>query len=220
MRAVNLLPPEIGSGRAFAARFDPLIAAGIALTVVVAIVIGGAFVLGRTHASSQQEELALARAALANAVARQTAVTGTPVVAVPAAVGQVPTWKAAVDTALSMRVPYDLILAQIGRIVPARITLKNLTVGAATSSAAAAAAGGDLAIAGSAFNHDDVAQLLARLALIPQVTGATLTSSTADSTTGVVTFTIAAQLKGASTAFTTTGPGTTSTTTTTSGAGA
>ena len=216
MRAVNFLPRESRSGRGRVAgfSFDPLLAGAAAMTVVVAVMIGGGFVLGRSHASSQQQQLDAARAQLAAALARQTAAnTGTPIVATPDVVSQIPTWKAAVGTALSTRVPYDLILAQFGRLVPARVTIASLTLGGA-SGAGAAGAGGELAIGGTAFANNDVAQLLARLALMPEVTGAQLTSSVTDRKTGVVTFAISAQLKGATTGFTTTGTGTPSTTTT------
>ena len=222
MRAVNFLPRESRSGHGRTTSVDPFVVVGAVLTVVVLLMVGGGFALGRSHASSQQQELDAARAQLAAAVARQAAANpGKPVVATPAVVGQIPTWKAAVATALSTRAPYDLVLAQLGRLVPPRVTVASLTLGAgATRSAAATAgSGGDLAIGGTAFNNKDVAQLLARLALIPQVTGAQLTSSVTDPKTRIVTFTISAQLKGATTGFTTTGTGTPSTTTT-SGSGA
>jgi len=220
MRAVNLLPSESSTGRGNAKRFDPLVVGGVVLTAVVAIAIGGAFVVGRSHATSAQHDLDAARAALARAIASQTTHGGTSIVQTPAVTGQIPTWKTAVETALSTRVAYDAVLAQIGRLVPANVTLTSLTLGEATGAGAVgAAAGGALAIAGTAFDQNAVAQLLARLTLIPQVTGVTLTSSVADSKSCNVTFNIAAQLKGAPTAFTTSGNRTPSTMTT-SGSGA
>ena len=220
MRAVNFLPREGRSGQRRATGFDPFLVGAVVLTVVVVAAIGGGFVLGRSHASSQQQQLDAARAQLASAVARQAAANpGTPIVATPAVLGQIPTWKAAVGTALSTRVPYDLILAQFGRLVPARVTVESLTLGGSTSrTAPAGGSGGELAIGGTAFGNDDVAQLLARLALMPQVTGAQLTSSVTDPTTHIVTYAISAQLKGATTGFSTTGTGTPSTTTAGSGA--
>ena len=108
------------------------------------------------------------------------------------------------------------MLAQLGRIVPANVSLSSVSLGGtAGATTPTAGSGGALDIAGSAFTQGGVAQLLSRLALIPQVTAVTLTSTAADAKTGVVSFLISAQLKGASTGFTTT----TTTTTTTSGSG-
>src|SRR4051794_12255216 len=154
MRAVNFLPRESRSGRAM--RIDPLLAGAAALTLVVALMVGGGFVLGRSHASSQQRELEAARAQLAAAVAHQTvAKSGTPIVGTPAALDQIPTWKAAVGTVLSGRVAYDVILAQLGRLIPARITVASLSVGG-TTGPGSGGVGGDLAIGGTAFDNNDV----------------------------------------------------------------
>ncbi len=211
MRAINLLLQESRAGQTFAAGLDRLVAGGAALTAVVAIVVGGGFVIEHSHASSAQRQLDAARAQLAQVTAHRSAHTGTPVVPTPAVVAQIAPWQTAVDTALSTRVAYDIVLAQLGRLIPANVTLSTVSLGGTTGTAApTAGSAGALSIGGTAFTEDGVAQLLARLALIPQATGVTLTSSSADPKTGIVTFLVSAQMKGASAGFTTT---------TTSGAG-
>lgn len=205
MRAVNLLLQESRAGRTFAAgRLDPFVAGGAALTAVVAIVIGGGFVIEHSHAASAQRQLDTARAQLAQVTAHRPARTGTPIVPTPAVAGQIAPWQTAVDTALSTRVAYDIVLAQLGRLVPTNVSLSTVTLGGTTETGApTAGSAGTLSIGGTAFTEDGVAQLLARLALIPEVTGVTLTSSSADPKTGIVTFLISAQMKGASAGFTT-----------------
>ena len=203
MRAVNLLPHETQAGRGFAAGINPVVVGGAALTVVVAIALAGGFVLEHGHASSAERQLDTARAQLAQATARQSTHTGTPIVPTPTVAGQIASWKTAVDTALSTRVAYDVLLAQLGRIVPANVGLLSVSIGGTAGTPAAAGSAGLLSIEGTAFSQSGVAQLLARLALLRQVTGVTLTSTSVDAKTGAVSFVISAQLKGATAAFTT-----------------
>src|SRR5438067_778588 len=138
MRAVNLLPHQTQAGRGFAAGVNPVVAGGAALTVVVAIALGGGFVLEHRNASSAERQLDAVRAQLAQATAKQSTHAGTTLVPTPAVVGQIASWKTAVDTALSSRVAYDVVQAQLGRIVPANVALLSVTLGGTAGTPAAA----------------------------------------------------------------------------------
>jgi Tfp pilus assembly protein PilN len=212
MRAVNLLPRETHTRRTFSG-VDPFLAAGAALTVVVVAAVGGGFVLAHSHAVSEQRKLAAARTELAQLQREQTrsGSVATPILPTPAVTAQTPTWQAAIESALNGRVAWDDVLFQIGRITPGNVSLTSVTLGASSTTSTASAGPGTLSLAGTAFNQDSVAQLLARLQLVPNLSSVTLTSSTADPKSGVVTFVIAAQ---------TSVPVTAPATTTAAGAGA
>jgi Tfp pilus assembly protein PilN len=195
MKAVNLLPRETRSSRSSSLRFDPLAIGGMAITAVVVAAIGGGFALAHSHASSEQQRLSAARSELAQLKAEETqsGAVSTPILPTPAVTGQAGTWKSALDSALAGRLAWDGVLSQIGRVTPPNVTFTNVTLGAAAASTATTtASAGTLSLSGSAFSHDAVAELLARLQLVPGLANVTLTSSTADPTSGVVTFVIAA----------------------------
>jgi Tfp pilus assembly protein PilN len=195
MKAVNLLPRETRSSRSSSLRFDPLAIGGMAITAVVVAAIGAGFALAHSHASSEQQRLSAARSELAQLKAEETqsGAVSTPILPTPAVTGQAGTWKSALDSALAGRLAWDDVLSQIGRVTPANVTFTNVTLGAAaTTTATTTASAGALTLSGTAFSQDAVAQLLARLQLVPGLAGVTLTSSTGDPKSGVVTFVIAA----------------------------
>jgi Tfp pilus assembly protein PilN len=141
-------------------------------------------------------------------------VTITPIVPPPAVTGQEASWLSAVSTNLAQRIAWDRVLREVSLVVPSDVTLLSLTMTAPTaaSAAAAAATGGATAqgfvIQGTAFSYDSVARLLSRLALVPDLSNVTLTStssgaapgssgSSSAQTTGGVQFNITAAVKGA-----------------------
>lgn len=198
MKAVNLLPRD-SQRRPSSRRVDPLLAGGATLTVVVAAALGGAFVLEHSHASSAQQKLATARTELSRlqAESRQGSGVSTPVLPTPAVTQQEGPWNAALSSALSTRVAWDDVLAQLARVVPGNVTVTTVTLGAATpGTTTAVGSAGTLALGGTAFSENGVVQLLSRLALVPDLTSIALTSSSADPKTGVVTFSITAQVAG------------------------
>ncbi|HLX31145.1 MAG TPA: PilN domain-containing protein [Gaiellaceae bacterium] len=202
MRAVNLLPRDTRSRRG-GRRVDPLVAGGAALTVVVVAAVAGGFALAHGHATSEQQKLATARAELRQLQAqeRRSSVTTKPVLPTPTVIAQEVPWQAAVTSALLTRVAWDDVLWQLAHVVPANLTLSTVTLGgSATGSTTSATPGaaGSLTVGGTAFSEQGVAQLLARLSLVPGVSGVTLTSSSADPKSGVVTFVVAASVTGAS----------------------
>ena len=84
-------------------------------------------------------------------------------------------------------------------MLPDDVWLSSLSAQAPTAGAAPGAAAG-FTINGRTYSHDGVARLLARLAVVPQLTGVTLQHSTlTTSQTGrkVVEFAINATVKGA-----------------------
>lgn len=214
MKAVNLLPREIRGRRARRGVSGALVA-GAAVTLVVAAAIGGGFVLERSHAGSEQRQLTTARAELAHEQARQAKTPqGPQTVPPPAALGQQQSWQQALAGALATRAPLDDTLAQLARLVPANVTVMNLTLDGAT----VAGTPGSLTLQASAYSQLGVAQLLSRLTLVPELSQVRLGTNTADPTTGIVTFTVQAQL-GSSAPAATAGAGTTTDTTTTSDGG-
>jgi Tfp pilus assembly protein PilN len=207
MRAVNLLPRETRSRSA--GRVDPLLAGGAALTVAVVVAVGAGFVLTHSHAASAQKKLATARAELAllrQEASRASGATA-PALPPPAVAQEVGPWQTALATALQTRIPWDGVLLQLARVVPANVTVTTVSLGGATipngssgstgstpAPAATSGAPASLQIGGTAFSEDGVAQLLSRLALIPDLSNVVLTTSTADPKTGHVTFSISAQV--------------------------
>ena len=125
--------------------------------------------------------------------------------------GQEATWLSAVSTNLSQRIAWDRILREVSLVVPSDVTLLQLTMTAPSSvggrdcTPGGAAAQG-FVIQGTAFSYDSVARLLSRLALVPDLSNVTLTStgsggsgssgSSAASPSGVQ-FNITAAVKGA-----------------------
>ena len=198
MRAVNLLPRE-HERRNGGRRVDPLVAGGAALSVVVLAALGGGFALEHSHASSERQKLATARAELARlqAQSRQGSGARTPTLPTPVVTQQQLPWQTALTSALATRVAWDDVLAQLGRVVPSNVTVSTVTLGAGAASGGTApppGAAGTLSVGGSAFSESGVAQLLARLGLVPDLSAIALTSSTTDAKSGVVSFTITAQV--------------------------
>jgi Tfp pilus assembly protein PilN len=232
VKAVNLLPRDETSGRG-ARRVDPLVVGGAVLLVAVVGGTAGGYVLEHKHAGSEQQQLASAQAQLAAAQARlqhqQTARAKT-ILPTPSVTSQEKPWRDAVASALSTRIAFDRALLEFERVVPSDVTVSNLSMAAPAASSttttpgASGTGGGTFSLSGKTFSEDGVARLLSRLMLVPDLTGVSLTSSTADPATGIVTFDIEAQVKGApATAAppaTSTVPTSTGTTTTTSGGSA
>jgi Tfp pilus assembly protein PilN len=219
MRAVNLLPREYQNAKSIRHE-DPAVVVGSALGVIVMIALGGAFFVAHGHASAQQARLTAARLVLAQLAAHQKPTPKsvkpsapiTPIVPPPAVTGQEATWLSAVSTNLAQRIAWDRVLREVSLVIPSDVTLLSLTMSAPTASAAGAAPGAaasqGFVIQGSAFSYDSVARLLSRLALVPDLSNVTLTStgsgaapgssgSSSSQSTGGVQFNITAAVKGA-----------------------
>ena len=216
MRAVNLLPSEpsrrrkkMPSGQVLLASTTPLVAGTLVYL---------AFSFEQAKVSTARADLGVAQTELAGL---------RPVAAAGAASTQLASEKTqrmlALQDALGHRVAWDGILDQIARVLPANIWLTQLNAlsptpttaapppaapttttssGSSSSSSAAAtivpaAPSAIFTITGYAYSHDDVAHLLARLALVPSLANVTL-GSTSSATVGpkaVVQFTVNATMQ-------------------------
>ena len=128
----------------------------------------------------------------------------------------------ALQDALGRRVAWDRILDQIARVLPANVWLTQLNAMSPTPTTAApppapttttssssssssttpvvpAAPSALFTLTGYAYSHDDVAHLLARLALVPSLTNVTLgaTSSATVGPKAVIQFTVNATMQAA-----------------------
>jgi Tfp pilus assembly protein PilN len=191
MRAVNLLPRETRSKTVGADRLPVLVAAGVGVVVVAAL--SGGYLMASSKVATAQRGLDAARKQLAE----------TPV---PPPIRSVPTTPAAVtdaraprlqavSTALGQRIAWDRILREFSLVLPNDVWLSSLSLTAPTGGAGGSSGGTGLQLNGTTYSYDSVARLLSRLALVPDLTGVTLSnSSTAN---GLVTFGLTAGVKGA-----------------------
>ena len=221
MRAVNLLPRDLRARRSFREE-DPALVVGAVLAAIVLIVLGAGFARAHANAGSQQALLVDARAQLASVVAHQPAASPatpaaprTPIVPVPSVTREEQPLLQAVSGVLSTRIAWDRILREFSLVVPSDVTVSSLTMKAPAAATAStpAPAGQGFALSGLTYSHDSVARLLARLMLIPDLADVTLANSTADETTGQVTFEIDATVKGAPPAAAASAPAAAATTT-------
>jgi hypothetical protein len=228
VKAVNLLPREETKGRSLGGR-DPLLLGGAVLTFAVVAGTGGAFLLAHSSNGSAKKQLSAAQVQLAQAQARERAIESSskskPLLPVPSVTSQEQPWRTAVASAMSTRIAFDRVLQEFERVVPSDVTVANLQMGApgATTTSSVSAAGsttGLFTLNGTTFSEDSVARLMSRLMLLPDLTGVSLTSSTADPQTGIVTFSVTAQVKGAGSTESTSAATSTTPATTTTGAGA
>jgi len=210
MRAVNLLPGEAKGGVSRSAPQPAVLAAAITGFAAV-IVIGGGNLVQTARVSSAQKTLNAAKIQLAATPLppKTPSVTPPP----PAVAQQMQPRLAAVSNVISSRIAWDRILREFSLILPPGIQVQSLAL-SAPSAITASAQGFDLI--GLTFTYDDVARLLSRMALIPDLTNVTLKTSGINQ--GVVSFEIAADVKGApapvSPLATPGAPATTTTTTT------
>ena len=188
MRAVNLLPRQT-SGSALG--FDRALAVAIAITVLVVAAVAGGFFLEKAHAGTARQEAASAQAALDLARSQQPTTTSpTPAqLQVPVVLSQAQPWHLALDSALSTRVAWDVLLAQLEYVVPSSVTLSTVTLGSSSG-----ATGGTVTLGGTAYSSKDVAVFLAALARVPKVSQVALTSSATETGKKDVTFQITAQM--------------------------
>ena len=220
MRAVNLLPKELQTRKSIREE-DPAVVVGSALGVVVMIALGLAFYVEHNASSKQQARLNTARLELAQLSVKQheqpkhtkPTVPITPIVPPPSITGQEATWLSAVETNLSQRIAWDRVLREVSLVMPDDVTLTSLTMTAPVTAAVIPGvtttppAGGSegFVVAGNAFSYDSVARLLSRLALVPDLSDVSLTSTGSGAAPGAgagtpstgVQFNISANVKGA-----------------------
>jgi Tfp pilus assembly protein PilN len=174
MQAVNLLPKELVGGERSRLNL-PLLGAGMVPVVALGLVIHG---YGGAHSrvgsaiselssvNAQVAEIAPARVREAANAEAANEVTGR-------LAAQREARLTALRAALATAPPLDTFLDRIARVLPSTVWLTSLNATPSTSAAA-----GTFAISGYTYSDPAVAQLLARLQLLPDLTDVTLTSAT------------------------------------------
>jgi Tfp pilus assembly protein PilN len=215
MRAVNLLPREAAKQRtSLSAQKPALVGAGcgVFVTGVLALM----FMHESGTISSAQKELEKTKQELANT---PRPVKGAPTVDPNAQLaGEKSARITAVSTVVGARIGWDRILREFSLVLPDDVSLTSLTLqtpqgSTATPYGTSPVAPTSLTIVGNTYSHDSVARLLARLALIPELTNVMLSSDASsavpgagDSGPSLISFTITAALKVAPGAATLTAP--------------
>jgi Tfp pilus assembly protein PilN len=178
MRAVNLLPgQDTGESKA-----PPIpILAGCIGTVVVAAALAMMFL----SASSQ---VAQKRSALQRLQSEYAAIPAPPPPS--PVVAQLPqqrqTRTTALATVLGQRIAWDRLLREVSQVVPSDVWL--VTMNAQAPSTAPPARGQSVTpvqsfiVQGCTYSQDSVARFLARLALVPDLSGVTLGKSSSSTT--------------------------------------
>jgi Tfp pilus assembly protein PilN len=209
MRAVNLLPKDANQrGKSIRAE-DPAVVVGSALGLVVLIALVAGFLNVHSKVNGEQKKLTAARIELGRLATQKRAeptpykpVKQKPIVPIPAVTSEEQPRLAAISTALSTRIAWDRILREFSLVLPTDVTLTTLSLATPSPASAGATTGApagaqNLTINGTTYSHDAVARLLSRLMLIPDLTNVTLSNSTANTDSGLVTFNITAGVKGA-----------------------
>jgi len=201
MRAVNLLPRDLRVRKSFREE-EPALVVGAVLAVLVVIAVVAGFARAHANASAQQGRLVDARASLAQIVAQRQAAPASPaapvkpIVPVPSVTAEEQPRLQAVSSVLATRIAWDRVLREFSLVVPSDVTVSSLTMKAPVPGMLSGTAPQGFVLDGLTYSHDSVARLLARLMLIPDLADVTLANSTADPTTGQVTFEIDASVEG------------------------
>ena len=206
MRAVNLLPsPRVetrqadGESRARSAKAIAIAAA--AVLVLLAVVLGFAFVQGRSDVSDRRATLETLQAQVARAQAAASVSA--------ARAAQTHAHLLAITSASTGRTAWDDLLNQLGHVMPSGAWLQSLqatgaAAAAASSSTATAsttpttnAAPTGFTVSGYALSQNIVARALDRLALIPALSDVSLQSTQRAEVAGkkAVQFTIGANVR-------------------------
>ncbi|MDQ2981504.1 MAG: PilN domain-containing protein [Actinomycetota bacterium] len=199
MRAVNLIPRDDRRRRrtTVTERNNPVLVGGVAGAVVVTAILAAWFLTASTGVADNQKRRDAAQAELA--------ATPVPPPTSPGA-SQLEQEKnariAALSSALAGRLAWDRVLRELSLVTPDDVWMTSLSAQAPTAATSGTSTAG-LTINGRTYSHDGVGRFLARLALVPHLSGVQLQhSSMATSETGrkVVEFAISATVKAAGSA--------------------
>jgi len=204
MKRINLLPPE---ARVKASRERGLIYAVLFLVAVV-VVLGVVYMWQNNVLKTKEDDLAQIQAQQ-QVVAAQAAALAPYAVIQAQRVAMKDTGKGIYEA----RVPWSTILEEVSLVIPENVRLQSMAcavpalmqpgAGAAAAAGAAAPASTDVTFTGTTDTHQDVAEFMTRLGLIPQLmniqlgssTGTAATTSTSGSTSATVSFTVTASLR-------------------------
>jgi Tfp pilus assembly protein PilN len=201
MRAVNLLPRELDDGRKGPSK--PVIVGCIGSVLATAVLAAG-YLQASSNVGKQT-------AALDQAQAQFAAIPPPPTT--PATVAALPQERqqriAALASALASRIAWDRVIREVSLILPQDVWLTQLT-GTTPGAVGSTDPGSGFHITGFTYSQAAVARLLARLTVIPELQGVTLSSATQSDpaqthSRAVVSFDISAGLR---TSASTTAPST------------
>jgi Tfp pilus assembly protein PilN len=199
VKRINLLPPE---QRAKASRERGLLWA-ILILVAVVVVLGLVYVWENNQVNNKQAEL--------DAISAQVAAEQQKLAALQP-YAQIQETRTAMTAAAKgiydSRVSWSTILQEVSLIIPDNVRLQSLAGvvpatmlpgTAVTLPPGTAAVSPDISFTGTTYTHQDVADFMTRLGLIPQFTNVQLASSTGAQAvsggTSTVTFTITVSLR-------------------------
>jgi len=182
MRAVNLLPKDdVRTRRGMPSPW-------VLVAATAPIVAGGLVYLGysteHSKVSDKQAQLTAVQARLDRLASQQAGLT---------AQGSLFSLKglraAALEDALSKSMPWDVTLEDLARVLPKGVSLTSMSATSPTPAASAPVASTatpapvpatvpqTFSLSGLAQNHDQVAELLERLSLLPMITNVTLSNT-------------------------------------------
>lgn len=179
MRAVNLLP----RGDASQGRKVPLpVLVGCVGTVLVTALLAVLFLSASSAVASK-------RVALERLRSEESAIPAPP--APSPVVSQLPQERqsrvTALATVLGTRVVWDRLLREVSQVVPSDVwllTLNALAPSLAPPSTGSASPASGFTVTGCTYSQDSVARFLARLQVVPDLSGMTLEQSVASDPTG------------------------------------
>lgn len=196
MRAVNLLPQDARARKPV----SRVAIAGVAGGAAVSMLLGALYLSAQSTVSDREAELTVLRAELA-AIPKPKVQTSANQELAKERSGRV----VAVAHALSYRVGWDRLFRELSSVLPGDVWLTELeahgpspapavTDDPATASATAAA---PFTIRGFTYTQEGVARFLARLAVVPDLTGVELETSARQKLEGqqVYQFTINAEVR-------------------------
>lgn len=179
MRAVNLLPRDLGGTGTGSARRLPLVVAGGGVAVVT-VLFAFLFLSASGAVDETQAELAVTRSALA-AIPKPGDEAASSGVVVQERADRV----AALSAALSARIAVDRALRELSYVLPEDAWLTGLIANAPKEAAGAtpgsapgtSTAASGVTIQGATFSHESVARVLGRLGILPSLENVRLTAS-------------------------------------------
>jgi Tfp pilus assembly protein PilN len=189
MRAVNLLPRDTRANRSVTAQNLPaVVGGGVGFLVLAAL--AGSFLSASSKVAEAQSSYNDAKTQLA-ATPVPAPAPAEPVDTPPAAVvnEKAPRLQA-VSSALGQRIAWDRILREFSQVLPTDVWISSLAMAAPTAGAT-----NGFSITATTYGYDSVARMLSRMALVPDLTGVTLQSTSRSGR--LVQFSVTASIKGA-----------------------
>jgi len=188
MRAVNLLPKETRASRSITAQHLPAVVGGATGFVVVAA-LAALFLNASSKVADAQSALNSANVQL-----QQTPLPPPPAPQVnptPTAVvnARAPRLQA-VASVLGQRIAWDRILREFSQALPPDVWISSLNMAAPTAGST-----NGFSVTATTYSYNSVARMLSRMALVPDLTGVTLQSTTRSGR--LVQFSLSATVKGA-----------------------